>query len=178
MPPSLEDYRWRIANVALAGSTLRNQGAAGVVVAAQGFAASLDLARFVTDDEEAFLRELDLQADNLRKSLPNGAQNWGTARKAINVFLEEAFYHRFVCPAFGLERIERYLEVPLDYQVADHIRRNATASGEQDFPRFPGIKYLTPTMSRRFQDFANVLANRRGEDWARIHLDAIIWRRG
>lgn len=178
MPPTIEDYRWRIANIILAGSTLRNQGAAGVSLAAREFVTKLDLRRFVREDEPAFQKELDHQTKRLERQLPAGAQNWGTARKAINLFLAEAQYHRIVCQEYNLERIIQFLEIPLDGQVAEYLREHAVGVEIKDLPSWPGIKHLKPDASKRFQDCALALARKQGPNWARVQMDVIIWRRG
>ena len=177
MPPSIEDYRLRLANLAVGPTTLRNQGASGVAEAAREFLSKLNLTKFVHENETAFAHELDRQTESLIKSLPKGAQHWGTARKAINLFLGEAYYHKFVCSAYGLEKIEGFLELPLDGQVGSFLTREARKAGEEKFPRWSGIKFLTASISKQYQDFAFEFAKSVGDDWARIHLDVIIWRR-
>lgn len=176
MSPTVKDYCWRIANIILAGSTLRNQGAPGVSQAAREFVTNLDLKLFVSEDERAFQEELDRQTELLKRQLPAHAQNWGTARKAINLFLAEAQYHRAICQAYGLERIVPFLEIPLDGQVGECLTKRARKSGDRNFPQWPGIIHLTPPISNRYQQFASVLAKQEGADWSRIHLDVLIWR--
>ena len=92
MPPSISDYRQRLANTSIGPTTLRNQGAPGVVDAARDFLKQLDLARLVTDSEAKFSQELDLETGKLQQSFPDGAkENWGAARKSINLFLAEGY---------------------------------------------------------------------------------------
>jgi hypothetical protein len=119
---------------------------------------------------------LDRETNRLILLLPDGAQNWGTARKAINLFLGEAYYNRFLCEAFGLTRSEQFLEVPLDRQVADYLRQKASASGTS-LPRWPGIRDLKQPVSDAYQTFAREYALGRGAGWARIHVDVLAWRR-
>ena len=177
MPPTIENYQFRLAHLVIDPATLRNQGAPGVAEAARKFLVRLDLRRFVTDDETTFARELNLQTDLLKESLPKGAQHWGTARKAINLLLGEAYYHRFLCNTYGLQKIESYLEIPLDGQVGDFLTRKAREAGDAPFPRWPSIKHLTQPISDRYQSFAADFARGMGNGWARIHLDVIIWQR-
>jgi hypothetical protein len=177
MPPTIENYQFRLAHLVIDPATLRNQGASGVAEAARKFLVKLDLRKFVTDHEATFARELDMQTDLLKESLPRGAQNWGTARKAINLLLGEAYYHRFLCTAYDLQKIESYLEIPLDGQVGDFLTRKAREAGDVHFPGWPGIKYLTSPISKRYQSFAADFARSKGDGWARIHLDVIIWQR-
>ncbi|MBI3934782.1 MAG: hypothetical protein HY316_08815 [Acidobacteria bacterium] len=178
MPPSVDDYRQRIANVAIGPTTLRNQGAPGIVDVARSFLKDLDLARFVTDDPAAFLRELDANTEALRQSFPAEArENWGAARKSVNLFLAEAYYHQFVCKAYGLHRVVAFLEVPLDSQVAVFLREAARDMQVTDLPRWRGIKYVAPSVNKKYQDFALKFAKGIGADWERVHLDVMIWGR-
>jgi hypothetical protein len=175
MPPSIEQYRERVANVVIGASTLRNQGASGVNTAVRTFLAHLDLLAFGQDTEAMFQGELDQQTEALAQSLPEGARHWGTARKAINLFLGEAYYHRVLCQEYELIRIATFLEVPLDGQVARFLREQAKKAGSL-LPRWNTIRNLTPECSREYQRFALEYASTLGEGWHRIHLDLIIWR--
>lgn len=151
----MKDFQRRVANTAIGPSTLRNQGAPGVNASVRDFLKDLDLTRFVSEDESVFRKELDRQTDLLIRKLPKGAQHWGVARKAINLFLAEAYYHRFLCKEFHLARIEKFLEVPLDRQVAKFPIDKARKMSDSRLPRWRGIKHLTPTDGRRYQDFCN-----------------------
>jgi hypothetical protein len=175
MPPSVEQYRWRVANVAIGATTLRNQGATGVNRVARAFLAKLALADFLHNNEQDFLAELDRQTVALMKELPPGAQHWGTARKALNVFLGEVYYHRVLCPEYGLHKVAEFLEMPLDGEVARFLKKGATAAG-RTLPRWRTIKTLTSDTSRQYQEFAAHYAKTCGEGWTRLHLDLIVWR--
>ncbi len=178
MPPSISDYRQRLANTSIGPTTLRNQGAPGVVDAARDFLKQLDLARLVTDSEAKFSQELDLETGKLQQSFPDGAkENWGAARKSIDLFLAEAYYHQFVCKEYGLDRIAGFLEVPLDSQVAIFLQEAARGTHTRDLPKWHGIKYVTPQINRKYQEVALAVANSFGPDWTRVHLDVIAWGR-
>ncbi len=174
MLPTLEDFRERLANTTISSSTLRNQGASGIINQARHFLKDLDLQEFVTNDEKIFSRELDTQTDLLRLSFPIQSQHWGTARKAINLFLAESYYHKFVCVGYKLEIIEPFLELPLDSQVGKFLTKEAQKRGETDFPQWKGLKYLSPEESKLYQDFAKRLAKEKG--YARVFLDVVIWQ--
>src|SRR5512139_3099926 len=87
MPPSLEDYRRRVANITIGSSTLRNQGARGVIDIARNFLAGMEFQGFHGNVALGFLRELDRQTNLLIDAFPSGAKNWGTLRKAVNLYL-------------------------------------------------------------------------------------------
>src|SRR6516165_5083998 len=93
MAPSIKLFRRRVANVVIGSSTLRNQGAARVIETARAFLAKLKISRFV-GDRDTFTQELDRQTKKLARAicklprvLTDGAKHWGTARKALNLFL-------------------------------------------------------------------------------------------
>jgi hypothetical protein len=82
----------RVAQTAVGPSALRNQGGRYVVQRAREFLRRIDLSRFNVKTEAEFRRRLDKLTEALRSSLPPGARNWGTARKALNLFLRDAVY--------------------------------------------------------------------------------------
>lgn len=168
-------FRERLANIAIGPSALRNQGASGVIDAARKFLAGLDLTQFVVADEEQFLKVLDKQTEKLRTDFPDGAKNWGAARKAINLFLAECCYHRFICQEYHLEKIEAFLETPLDSQVAKKLIKKAKENDEK-LPRWQGLKHLTQSESNDYQQFAYQYAKKEEKLPARFYLDVIIWQ--
>jgi len=174
MLPTLEEFRERLANTTISSSTLRNQGAPGVINQARHFLKNLDLQNFATDNEAIFLKELDKQTDLLRLSFPNKSQHWGPARKAINLFLAETYYHKFVCAGYKLEIVEPFLELPLDSQVGKFLIQESQKRSESDLPQWKGLKYLNAEESKLYQDFARQLAKEKG--YARVYLDVVIWQ--
>lgn len=175
MPPTATEYCRRIAETTIDGTVLRNQGAPRVVEAVRCFLPNIELATFACETQSAFEDELDRQTTALTAALPVGAQHFGTARKALNLYLGEAYYHQFVCREYGLERIARFLEVPLDSQVASFLIGQARDRGIK-LPAWPGVKYLEEAVSRQYQEFAAAYAAGLGDGWYRIHIDVIAWR--
>jgi hypothetical protein len=158
--------------LAIGRSTLRNQGAPGVVDAARDYLEDLPLRKFHVPTRTRFRRVLDEHTDQLQKKLPRGARNWGAARKALNIFLRDVVYNQYLCRHYGLRRLERWLEVPLDKDVAKALLRDKPETME--LPRWRSIKRLTPEVSKRYQTAATTVAKERGV--ARIHLDLDYWR--
>ena len=161
-----------LATVAITSSVLRNQGAPGVIQAAQGFLSTLDLSRFTATNEADYLAILDTVTVELQHRLPIGAQRWGAARKALNLFLRDACYHRFLAPQYALEGLEPYMEIPLDSVVAEALMAHAKAKG-RTLPTWQSIKELTAEVSRAFQAEARSWANATGVTLP--HLDMRIW---
>jgi len=163
----------RVVNGAIAGTTLRKQGAAGVVGAVREYLYEVDLSRFVHKTEKRFLDYLDSCTNELKRALPKNAQHWGTARKSLNLLLMLSFYNRYLCDTYSLYAIEHHLEIPLDSDVAKGLTLRA-ARVDKELPRWNGIKRLQPSESTEFQSCARKLARSMGV--ARIHLDLIFWR--
>ncbi len=108
----------RTALMAIGASTLRNQGASGVVDAARKCLRAMDLRDFSQAARPGFSASLNRHMQSLMRRFPGGARNnWGAARKAINVFLRDVLYSRRLCDRFGLARVEAWLELPLDKSV-------------------------------------------------------------
>lgn len=82
----------RTAEFSIGASTLRNQGAKGVVARARALLKDLDLRLYSCKSRGAFRRQLDTDTEWIRRRLPSGARHWGTARKALNIFLRDARY--------------------------------------------------------------------------------------
>lgn len=159
--------------MAIGRSTLRNQGAPGVVDAARNYLEELPLREFHVPTRTRFRRVLDKHTDQLQKKLPRGARNWGAARKALNIFLRDVVYNQYLCRHYGLRRLERWLEVPLDRDVATALIDDRPKS--MHLPSWRSIKALTETRSDLFQNAARAVAKKRGV--ARVHLDIEYWRR-
>jgi hypothetical protein len=175
MGPSIAQYVWRVANIAIGSTTLRNQGAAGVNRAARTFLSGLSVVDFVCDSAAEFSSHLNKQTLLLKRSLPPEAQHWGTARKGLNLFLGEVYYHRVLCEHFRMEKIATFLEVPLDNNVVRFLKGKAAIVGTK-LPRWKTIKSLNPLDSQNYQDFAKQYVADRGEGWIRLHVDLLAWR--
>ncbi|MGH8321456.1 MAG: hypothetical protein ACRESI_05835 [Gammaproteobacteria bacterium] len=172
MPPTLQHYLTRVANIAISGSTVRNQGARGVVNACREFLQNEENIQNIFNNND-FQNQLNITTTNLVMNLPNGAQNFGTARKAINVFLEECYYHREISNYFGVANLANLLEVPLDQDVANFLNAN---NNNAQLPHWHGIIHLTPDVSNCYQEFAMGFAMGLGDGWCRIHIDLLAWR--
>jgi hypothetical protein len=70
------DMQRYIAVTTVGPSALRNQGSKGVIKKAREHLARIPLRRFRANDEDSFLRTLNMETERLRKALPRGAQKW------------------------------------------------------------------------------------------------------
>ena len=85
----------RTAELAIGASTLRNQGARGVVANARDFLKELDVGSFRVKDPRLFRSRLNVATRRLRERLPRRARHWGSARKALNIFLRDVLYNHY-----------------------------------------------------------------------------------
>lgn len=159
----------KVAVSAVGLSSVRGQGK-GVLSATQNFLSCISLARIPKSNEKRFCIWLARHTEHLLDRLPVKKRPWGTARKVINLFLRDALYNKYLNRRFGLQAIERWLEVPLDSIVARALKQQGSRG---ELPSWPGLKNLTPQVSDKFQVFALQLARQKG--LARVHLDIYLW---
>ncbi len=173
--PNIKSIQKRVANASIGNSTLRNQGAKGVVSVARKYLSTIDISAFNVDTEIKFKDVLDKHTNCLKQELPSGAKNWGTARKALSVFLEEAFYNKFLSKAYHLNKIGKFLELPVDKYVYEGLQKY-----EAEVPGFPngGLKAIRK-QDRKYIDeiqaYACLVA--RKKNISRIFLDLEFWNR-
>jgi hypothetical protein len=160
-----------VVNIAITGPTLRYPGAEQVVEVARKFLSRLDLGVLRKTLPEGYAKQLDRWTETLKKALPQRAQNWGAARKAINVFMVQAFLNKHLVQEYGLHRFGQVLETPLDGQAGRRLRKLA---GRGRLPPWDSLQRLTPAFSQRYQEFASELAAQ--HDVPRACLDMMLWR--
>lgn len=164
----------RVAMFAIGRSTLRSQGAPGMVGHARAFLRKVDLKTFSVSTAEQFADILNTQTNLLAAGFPGaGKGNWGAARKSLNIFLRDVLYCRPLCEHFDLARLEPWLEVPLDSNVYAGLVEDS--DNPSSVPAWSGVKALTPKRSADFQSIASVIASAFGV--ARVHLDIRYWRK-
>ncbi len=159
----------KVAFTAVGPSALRGQGK-GVLRTSQDFLAQISLTRVPKSSAKRYQLWLDRQTELLLNILPIKNRPWGAARKAINLFLRDALYNKYLSKQFKLQSIETWLEVPLDSAVAKGLKLH---SNRGELPRWPGLKNLKPNISEGFQVFASKQAILKGI--ARVHLDMYLW---
>lgn len=158
------------ASAVITPSALRKVGAAGALHCAQDFLSALSLRDLARLNGERYLAWLDDQTERLRTRLPKGAQKWGAARKAVNIFMRTAVYTSPLAEEYHLAPLLPFLEVPLDKDVASALR--VTAEGA-DLPAWKSIVSLTPERSQMYQRVASCVARRMHVH--RADLDVYYW---
>jgi hypothetical protein len=161
----------RTAEAALGPSTVRNQGAPGVLKAARGALKRVRLDRYRIPSSARFGELLERDTELVRRRLPRGAQHWGTARKCLNLFLRDILYNRFLCERFHFAELEPWLEVPLDSHVARGLLESEQGCR---LPRWKTIKTLNQVESQQYQMVGRQIA--KDLKTHTVYLDLIFWR--
>ena len=152
----LKHLQCYVANIAIGASSLRNQGASGVIDAARTFLAGLNLRHLKGIEPRCYATWLDSATSTLQAAFPEKARNWGAARKAINIFMCHAQMNRELSSEHELGRLAEVMETPLDKLSATKLCEWAV---DRKLPRWPGVGCLTPDVSRAYQDFATEITN-------------------
>ena len=166
----LQQMQQRTAGVAVVPSAVRGPESKGVLPASREFLAKMDLSSFGTDDRGKFNRVLNRQTRALTAALPARERHFGLARKVLNLFLRECLYNAYLRQAYGLERAETFLELPLDSFTARGVR---VRSPKASIPKWLGVRGVTAEASKAYQTRAEELAAEEG--FARVHLDLYYW---
>ena len=159
-----------VAETSIGPSALRGQGASGVIAAARQFVKDLNLSRIPTSNGRSYERWLDRQTNLMLRTFPARARNWGAARKALNLFLRDAYYNQFLNRTYHIGRSARHFEIILDSIVVRRLRLMDVAGV---LPRWAGLKHVTPAESTIFQQFAIRIA--KSQRVHPVHLDVLLW---
>jgi len=151
-------------------SAMRNQGP-GVLKAVQRYLGHLRLDDIPVKSEKEFGVWLAERTEGLLRAMPLNTRPWGTARKALSLFLRGCLYNHYLRRRYRLQRIEHWLEIPLDRVTASALKREA---GRGKLPRWPGLKHLRKQTSDKFQAYAQVYSESVDLP-ARIFVDNYLW---
>lgn len=169
--PFLIQLQKRTAQACMGASSLRNQGAPGVLAAARQVVAKVDLTALSNVTRTRFFTILDNYTQLILSHFPANAQSWGAARKGLNLFFRDVTYNKDLCDFYDLSRVRKWLEVPLDNDVANALKIEPEGN---KLPTWCRIKNLTPQISNEYQMVAKKVARRKR--LARVDLDAYYWR--
>lgn len=160
----------KVAVSSIPASALRGQRTPGLTRIVRDHLSALPLRQFSVSTASLFSARLNATTDELLTSLPRKVRRWGVARKAMNLFLRDAFYNQFLAAHYRLNKAAAFYELPLDsitaLAVDDH-------DDEWDLPRWRGLLHLPPEASSTYQLAASDMAAEFG--CVRAHLDAFIW---
>ncbi len=157
----------RTANISVGPSTVRGQET-GTVEKARTFFKKLNLNIFSNVRNEAdFLKKLDKQTDLLKSKLPKG--KWGFARKTLNIFLFQAAHDIYLSKEYGLRKLVKFLELPLDNPNAKILKKK-NKNGKK--LNWKNIKSLEKKDSDEFQNVAKEIArNKKYKNCKRCELE-------
>ena len=158
-----------VAETCVGASAIRNQGGSGLVQAAREYFKTVGLASIPTK-ESRLSPWLEAHTNALLRKFPAGARKFGTARKALNLFLRSAAYNCCLNRAFELDSVLPVLEVPLDSYAAKHLLKHDAAIAK----KWVGLKFVTRVAHGKYQSAALDLAKR----WQvnRVDLDVFFYR--
>ena len=169
----VEHLRKHYAIASVGGSTLMHQSGKGRNFRTQQYLINnLSFEDIASLDKTGFQTFLDNKTTELSRELPkpdNGRPNWGAARKVLNIFLRQCAMNKDINSFFELNRIEGYLEVPLDNHIVEKIDENADTSFAPNFK----IRDLTKKVSDEIQKKASDIATEKEVN--RYELDVLFW---
>lgn len=165
----IETMQRRTGVTAVGPSALRGQGK-GVLKATQSYLGTMDLSRIPSSNQVKYTAWLDQHTNALLEKLPIRNKPWGAARKALNLFMRDTLYNRYLNDYYKTDKLELWLEVPLDSAVAKGFKHNAEHG---QLPQWPGLKNLKQNVSAIFQKYATEHA--KNKSIARVHLDVYLW---
>jgi len=122
------------------------------------------------DDSAKFTKALDRATVRLQSALPRGGGHWGVARKILNIYLRDCVYSAHLRSVYGLGRIERFCELPLDNITATRLRGSDEGAA---LPTWPGVGFVTPQVSAQYQAVAAAIG--KALNIRRVHLDVFWW---
>lgn len=171
----VEKLQEKIANLAIGASTLRNQGPPGMIASARLFLSRLDLnASIDAFKKQKYQKYLNKQTLKLMEFFPEGGcNNFGAARKSLNIFFRDIFDNRIILKHFKIKQthiLYKQLELPLD----SYTIRGLLLYSNESKQFWQSIKSLTPKNNQHFQKLAHELATLKKIN--RNELDILLWR--
>jgi hypothetical protein len=169
----------RIAQISVGASSLRNQGAKGIIeICRDYFENSINLEEFKKEIESNnYLKYLNKNTTELLNRFPENGKSWGAARKGLNLFFREVVYNFYLANHLEISADEdknrnalNQLEAPLDKDVATGLREIFP-----ELPKWKSIRSLTVHESQIYQHTASKYADEL--QIPKIHLDLQFWRR-
>lgn len=159
-----------VAYTSVGASTVRGQRTPGLVSDLRELLAKVDLAGLADLEPGDFPSFLKAETKRIEQGMPTKSRHWGIARKVLNIFLRGAMYNHYLRREFKLHRFEDVLELPMDSLTAKGLKAK---SKPRSLPRWTGVKHLTASGNKHFQERAGEIASKHG--MARVHLDIYLW---
>lgn len=175
--PQIDVIQRHVAKTSVTPSSLRSQVKKGGIKKTREFFSAMNLKEFAVKNEKTFRKTLDQKTKELKTSCKKYDMKWGSARKALNIFLRSSLYNKYLRDHSGLEKAGKYFEVPLDNIIARNLKKEVKELNMiEKIPKWEGVKNLKKHNSKEFQEIATKIAKKKGV-W-RVHLDAMWWSKG
>lgn len=129
----------KVATSAIGPSALRNQGT-GILKKAQMYCSEMNLSKYSSYSARKFELQLDKETEGMLDLFGLKRRPWGTARKALNLFLRDALYNKYLSKEYKLDSVESFLEIPLDSAVTTGLKKR---DKNKNLPRWYGLISLT-----------------------------------
>lgn len=155
----------RMAFTAFGVSAMRKQLKPGVLKKLQKYCSKINLMDYGDKNYRKFDKMLTRDTNALKRK----KAEWGSARKAINLFLRDCAYNKYLSKKYKLNKVEKKLELPLDKKVKDGLRLDVC----KKIAEWVTIKGLEHDQNTKFQKEAQEIAKIAGI--SRIHLDLKYW---
>ncbi len=156
----------------------RNQGR-GKVEKAWRFMKSLNLKLLTKESERGVEKEYSSYCNRTlhrlqKKFHKQNSNTFGIATKALNIFLIECYLNKELNKEYKLERIKKFLEVPIDSKVAKFLKKKY-----KFLPTFKSIKCLNNATYFAYQERAKFHAqNFFPKEYAfGFYIDLVAWRK-
>ena len=163
----------RSAKIVINASSMRNQGKPGMILKIRKHLVdSIDISKLGSLEEKTFNKFIEAHTDNLVKFCKDKEIEWGTARKAINLFLMDIVYNKYLNEFYSLEKIHNLLEIPLDNKVSKRLKKVAKEK-DSVLPVWGGICNIDKNEYIEFQKFALEIA--KDKKMNRVDLDIYFW---
>lgn len=166
----LSTLQQKAAHVAITPSELGFQYELTEMHDIWNYTAALDLSRFSTKKPDPFKQALNESTRELAELLSAERRSWGLARTALNLFLKEAHYNRYLSEVNDLFLSEHFFETPINDVSAEALRKQKSAS---KLSEWNGLHFFDQEKSDEYQAYAADLAKEMGV--SRVHLGLFLW---
>ena len=169
----VEDIRKHLAIASVGSTTLMMQAGKGRVSRAQLFLIKKmplnNISNLSASEFNKYLNSKTIALSKLLLRPDNHQPNWGAARKVLNIYFRLCSMNKDLNTHFHLNKIEPYLEVPLDNHIVEKISSESKIKYSKTFK----IKTLIKSENKKYQDLAAILAS--STRLHRYELDILYW---
>lgn len=162
----------RIAGAAITPSAARRMLPAGTIRLARASLTKVSLTK-AGQGGSHYPDVLDEFTELVILSFPKDDRSkWGAARKFVNIFMRDATYNYYLRQKYSLQRIEKFLEVPIDSHVAEFLRESKP---NKNLPRWKSVISLTRDQNDAYQQAAREFAF--STKINPVDVDVLAWRK-